>query len=346
VLELIRTIANIVENGREVVTATIVGHAGSAPRGAGGKMLVWPDGAIAGSVGGGLLEAKVLRKALELFTSGGAEVMEFDLTGDEAAKSGMICGGAVTVLLEHVRPDEASSGVYEQAAAVMDSGRKAVLATVLSKADGGLRVADRLVLMREGLEYSTGERPPEEIPDIAAECEEAGLVEADGRLYALEPLALPNAAIIVGAGHVGLFTARTASLVGFRTVVLDDRAEFADRRRFPDADEVLVVDSFEHCFDDLEIDETSFIVILTRGHAHDKTVLAEALSTRAGYVGMIGSCRKRDAIYEALAAEGVPRGKLESVHSPIGLSIEAKTPEEIAVSITAEMIRVRAGMRK
>ena len=343
-LELIHTIAGIVRSGGKAVCATIVGHAGSAPRGAGSKMLVWPDGAIAGSVGGGVLEADVMRRASGLFESGEAAIMEFDLTGEQAAGAGMICGGAVTVLLELIGPGAEAAEVFEQAASVLEKGRRAVLLTILDKSGQDPSVQSRLLLTRDNL-AGTGPEAPADVLDFAQSCESASIVESGGLLYAVEPLVPPSAAVIIGAGHVGLYTAELAAKVGFRTVIMDDRADFANRRRFPDAAEIRVVKDFTHCFDGLEIDESSFIVILTRGHVHDKQVLAAALTTGAGYVGMIGSRRKRDVIYRALVQEGLPRAELERVHSPIGLSIGAETPQEIAVSIVAQMIEVRAGMR-
>ena len=149
---------------------------------------------------------------------------------------------------------------------------------------------------------------------------------------------------LFGAGHVSLQTAILAKRVGFETVVLDDRMEFANRCRFSDADDVRVLASFEQAFEGLEIHADSYLVILTRGHLHDKTVLQQALKTPAGYIGMIGSRKKRDAVYRALEKEGFSSADFEKVHCPIGLSIGAQSPEEIAVSIVAEMIHARSLM--
>jgi len=124
--------------------------------------------------------------------------------------------------------------------------------------------------------------------------------------------------------------------------VIDDRTEFANAKRFPLAREIRVIESFADCIGDLGGDD--FLVIVTRGHLHDRDVLAQGLRTRAGYIGMIGSRRKRAAIYASLKNDGFTDADLARVHSPIGLPIAADTPEEIAVSIAAELIRVRAGM--
>jgi xanthine dehydrogenase accessory factor len=158
-----------------------------------------------------------------------------------------------------------------------------------------------------------------------------------------EPFIPPAPLYIFGAGHVSRFTARVAAMVGFRTVVLDDREEYANRERFPEADEVVVLPSFAGCCDSFKDDAEAFVVIVTRGHLHDRTVLAEALRTRARYVGMIGSSTKRNKIYDSLLADGFTRADIERCYSPIGLPLGGQTPEEIAVSIVGELIQVRAG---
>jgi xanthine dehydrogenase accessory factor len=134
-----------------------------------------------------------------------------------------------------------------------------------------------------------------------------------------------------------------AAMVGFRISVCDDRQEFANRERFPEAHQIRILENFAQAFAGLAIGREDFVIILTRGHLHDKTVLAQALRTEAGYIGMIGSRKKRDAIYAALLKEGFDPADIDRVHSPIGLAIGAETPEEIAVSILAELIFVRAG---
>ena len=132
---------------------------------------------------------------------------------------------------------------------------------------------------------------------------------------------------LVGAGHVAACTAEAAARVGFRVVVLDDRAEFASRQRFPLADEVRVLASFADCLPVGEIDSDSYLVIVTRGHLHDLEVLEQALRTPAGYIGMIGSRKKRNSIYTRLLDRGVTEAQLEQVRCPIGMAIEADTPE-------------------
>ncbi|MFA5904675.1 MAG: XdhC family protein, partial [Desulfobacula sp.] len=163
--------------------------------------------------------------------------------------------------------------------------------------------------------------------------------------FFVENIRMNPRVFLFGAGHVSVFVAQLAKLVGFNITVIDDRPEFANIERFPDADELIVSD-FIHVFEKLQISKNSYILIITRGHIHDKTVLQQALSTPARYIGMIGSTRKRNLIYEDLMAQGITKKRLESVFSPVGLDINAETPEEIAVSIVAELIRVRAPKKK
>lgn len=153
-------------------------------------------------------------------------------------------------------------------------------------------------------------------------------------------------AIIFGAGHVGLALEPVLRHVGFHTIVADDREEYASRERFPEAGQVIVVEDFEDAYKNIETDEDTFIVIMTRGHNYDYTVLRQSLGKKWTYLGMIGSKSKVADTMERLKAEGFSEELLSKVHAPIGLKISSETPEEIGVSITAEMIQVRAGHGK
>lgn len=156
----------------------------------------------------------------------------------------------------------------------------------------------------------------------------------------LEPILPTPVCYICGAGHVGMHLAKVAAQGGFATVIVDDREMFANRERFPTATEIYA-EPWEQAFGKLSPNELSYIVIVTRGHHDDMRVLRWAVSTRARYIGLIGSKRKVVSIYRELEREGIPREKLERVHAPIGIEIGALTPEEIAVSIAAEMIAIR-----
>ena len=156
----------------------------------------------------------------------------------------------------------------------------------------------------------------------------------------IEPVLPPALLYVFGAGHVALSVCQTATSAGFDVIVCDDRSSYATKERFPAAREVHALD-FDQAMQKLDPDESSYIVIVTRGHRDDMRILRWAVQTRARYVGMIGSRRKVIQIFKTLEEEGVPAQLFERVHAPIGLDIGAITPEEIAVAITAELIAIR-----
>jgi xanthine dehydrogenase accessory factor len=156
----------------------------------------------------------------------------------------------------------------------------------------------------------------------------------------VEPVIPPPHAFIFGAGHISKGLAKVAALAGFAVTIVDDRDTFANRERFPDADEVFAGE-YEEVFPKLPINETSYIIIVTRGHRDDMRVLRLASGTKARYLAMIGSKRKVISVIKELEKEGIPRQRLEQVYAPMGLEIGAVSPEEIGVSVVAEMIAVR-----
>ena len=159
----------------------------------------------------------------------------------------------------------------------------------------------------------------------------------------IEPILPVQSLYMFGGGHVSLAISKVASLAGFRTVVVDNREAFANRERFPEADETHA-EEFEDVFPKLAVNDSSYLVIVTRGHKDDMRVLRWAVGVPARYIGMIGSKRKALEVFRELEKEGVPRSQLERVHTPMGLEIGAITPEEIAISVVAEMIAVRRGV--
>jgi len=171
-------------------------------------------------------------------------------------------------------------------------------------------------------------------------------VEADQMLCGgemdifIEPILPQPTLYIFGAGHISLSISKIAKMIGFRIIVIDDRAEFANPGRFPEADMILV-EQWEQAFPKLQINDSSYIIILTGNHITDQRVLEWALGTEAKYIGMIASKNKREAIFSNLSAKGIAEELLNKVHSPIGLEINAETPDEIAVSILAQIVKIR-----
>lgn len=251
--DIYQEIVKVKEEGKEAALVTIVSATGSTPREEGAKMLVKPDGTIAGTIGGGGLEAQVIEEAVGVIKLGKPKHLHMSLTAKEAGEAGMICGGDLEVFIE--------------------------------------------------------------------------------------PILTTPTMYIFGGGHISLSLAQMGKLLGFKIAIIDDRAEYASAERFPEAEMVLAGD-FTKAFSKLKIDKTSYIVIVTRGHQHDELVLEWAVGTPAKYIGMIGSQTKVKTTFTHLLAKGVSQKTLDSVHSPIGLEIGAQTPEEIAVSILAEIIKV------
>ena len=170
-------------------------------------------------------------------------------------------------------------------------------------------------------------------------------MEVEGLAYVIESIQPPNTIFLFGAGHVSLEFAALSKKAGFRTIVFDDRAEFANANRFPDADEIRICPGYAEVFKGFVLNAGDYVVIMTRGHRFDKEVLAQALQTEAGYIGMIGSRKKRDTIYKELMDQGFKQSVLEKVFCPIGLAIDAETPAEIGVSIVAQLIQHRANRK-
>lgn len=332
--------------GEKCVLARIIRQIGSAPRTVGTKLLVRADGRPVGTIGGGLLEHAVLRKAREVMASGRPAVLEVRLTGQEVAASEMICGGNVDVLIEPLSPEDAGAvSVLQTLAQMTAQGRRGVLVTVLSEG-------------RRSVLWSIVTETGRVIGDAPERFEAAGVdpqrwagtrrfalettAHGAGPVVYVEPIEPEAMLVLFGAGHISTFVAPPARAVGFRVCVIDDREEFANAERFPDAERLLVCPLTE-AFARIVVTPTTYLVIVTRGHIHDRDALRVALTTRAAYLGMIGSRRKRDLIYAALMEEGVAAEDLRRVHCPIGISIGAETPQEIAISIVAELIQVRAG---
>ena len=161
----------------------------------------------------------------------------------------------------------------------------------------------------------------------------------------LEPIKPLPTLIIFGGGHISFFLARIGKTVDFHVTIIDDRPEFANAERFPEADETIAED-IASITKRLVINASSYIVIVTRGHQKDTQVLQWAVTTPSAYIGMIGSERKIHMAFEFMKTKGITQEQLDLVHAPIGLSIGAETPEEIAVSIVAELIHERARQQK
>jgi len=277
---------------------------------------------------------------LEAARGAGSRLLEFTLTSEAAEDDGLLCGGRVTLLIEALRTESADalqwmlrlleerhSGLEVLRLGPTDMGQRLVVE------EDGTRAGS---LGDPGLDAAAASLLEEALEDDLSETRS---LELDGSAVSVYVNSLsPRPTVyIFGAGHVGLALARIAPTAGFRVVVIDDRDDYANRERFPMADEVLGR-PFDQAFQGLAVDSLSFVVVMTRGHKWDRQVVAQALGTGAAYIGMIGSRRKVAHTWEALRATGFTEADLDRVHAPIGLSIGGDSPGEIAISIMAQLI--------
>jgi xanthine dehydrogenase accessory factor len=341
-MNIFHRIAELLASGESLVLATIVSRSGSTPRSAGSRMVVKNDASILGTIGGGSVEARVQELAQEVFGHRQAVLKKYVLTCQDASQLGMVCGGVLQVLVQFLDASRPDVEFYREIAATLGAGEQAWLITEMPSGFDIPESITQCLITSKGLIVGDLDQQAVHALTAQAGAGQPEVLSHQGKPYLVESLCHEGTVYIFGAGHVSQQLAPLTRLVGFRTTVLDDREEFANRERFPNADEVIVLDAFQPALEGLEINADSYLVIVTRGHAHDQTVLRQALQTQAGYIGMIGSRRKRDAVYANLEREGFSRRDFERVFSPIGLNIGAETPEEIAVCIVAELIQVRA----
>jgi len=352
-------IVRLQQSGRRAALATPIRLSGSVPFSHQSKLLVRDDRSSQGTVGGGVLEAEVLRQAPEVIASDQPRVLEFDLTQDDAAASGMICGGRCAVLIEPIRPDRATEAFAAAARAevarsadrhggpsgLVAEGGPAVLIAVLPD-DCPF---SKLALLPGGhLIGSSGDAETDRVlGELAQRCaatEQPCFVEEPVRAF-IQPVFSSPSLYVFGAGHIAIPVAHVADLVGFRVAIIDDRVEFANRQRFPQADRVLVA-PVDDAFGSLAIGEDAYVVAITRGHVMDEEVVARALRADVKYIGMIGSKRKVASIRQRLRRLGFDAAEIARLHAPIGLDIGAETVEEIALSIVAELVAVRRGIAR
>ncbi len=337
----------LLSSGKKIVLAKTIRRSGSTPRDVGSMCIITEEGKLIGTVGGGTLEYRVQKRATALLKQETSFIYRFRLTSEDVAGAGMICGGDVDLYLEPLFPE--NKGTVSLLKAITQQiidNRSCLLVTRIEDDIPAMDTGARMMVKEDGKTIGS-------IPGL----EPKGITLDKNMLYDLIPfdnkkadlfverIALDPRIFLFGAGHVSMFVAQLARTVGFAVTLIDDRPEFANKKRFPGADKILVTD-FNQAFGQLEISQNSYILIITRGHLHDKVVLQHALSTSASYIGMIGSIKKRNLIYKALIDEGFSKHDLEKVYSPIGLDINAETPEEIAVSIIGELIKKRAPEKK
>ena len=294
-----------------VVVATVINVKGSVPREIGAKMLITESRCI-DTIGGGAGEAKAIAKAREVLQSGEKAFVEIDLTGATTRQTEGICGGWMQAFLERWQGEKAIS-LVQQILAELKLGRSLTLVTPFSDKSP--------YIIKE-----KGERKKEK--------------ESDAFIETLEPAPM---LLIVGAGHVGEQLAKVAHLIGFQIAIQDDRPELANSERYPQA--TFIYSHIDQALTELSNHIYLYAALVTRSYHHDLEALTALLNRNlsCSYIGMIGSERRVNQVYEQVKQLGIPTPKLQSIYAPIGLDIGALTPAEIAISIGAELIMLRRG---
>lgn len=324
-------VVRYLREGKKGIIATVVKKAGAAPREEGAKMFIGEDKKTYGTIGGGKLEAEVIDEALKSVRGTNVRLYHIRMDAKAVEDDGMLCGGNVDVLLEPIL--DKYRGIYEGIQECEKKGTRAVIVTKFKET-----IIQKSLIDRDG-ETLGDHLAKEEVAELRDFWNEHRVRFVNNDTV-VEPLSVFSYLYIFGAGHVSQFLSKVAKLVDFNVTVVDDREEFANRERFPEADNV-VVEDFNNVFDTLDMTTNSYIVIVTRGHSHDALVLEKSIVKPTRYVGMIGSQRKVRMVLEHLKEKGVRKDILESIHAPIGIDINSETPQEIAVSIVAELIQVR-----
>ena len=317
--ELWSRAAQLIESGKRASLATVSRMRGSLPMAHDAKMLVSADGERLGTVGGGCTEADVTAQALATWETRAPRRVTHTLNADLAGDIGLSCGGTVELFVEPLLPSDEMIRLCRGVADAIDQRIAGTVTTSLDWSGGAVKVA------RAG--------NSEWRVEPAVGC----VLSAD--IFVEDLPRLPRL-IVFGAGHVGAEIARAAARCDFHVVVIDDRADFANAERLPFAHEV-VAEDFRAVLDRLALDADDFVIAATRGHGHDALIVERLAPSAARYVGMLGSKRKQAVIWKALERSGVPREKLDRVKVPIGENIGADTPAEIAISVVAELIRLR-----
>lgn len=350
-----------IEQELDAALITITSVLGSTPRKPGAKMLVFADGTTVGTIGGGCGEAEGRREALNVIAAHTSKIYYLNMTADMAQEEGMVCGGIMELFIDYLnfQSSVGMTGIVKDYLFALTENANPVLVTVVEAKQGQL-VGKKLFVTNSGSGEIIGDLGLEELTRVGLESAKTGgkrcqplLVSLDSEFepcdtsvtkatfrFLVETPTTVVQLLILGAGHIALPLATMAKIVGYEVTVVDDRFSFANSNRFPTADSI-ICDDFERALDGIKINPQTFVVIITRGHRYDKICLRKVIKQPASYIGMIGSRRRVKALLAELEEEGIPREDLQKLYSPIGLKIGAETPEEIAVSILSELIKVQ-----
>ncbi len=330
--KLFDTLRDVLRRGEDAVLVTIVASSGSAPRGTGARMLMTAQGRVCGTIGGGAVEYRSEQIAGEILRTKRSRQENFRLFKNDVADLGMVCGGTVDVYFRFIPAgDEAVLRLIDGCDPIFAALEPSWLISELS--EGGLSVYGT----RHGL---LGEPVPPEVLEAlsARSCQ----VDAGGKTYYCEKLLQPGIVYIFGGGHIAQALAPALIAADFPCTVLDDRPDFLDPALFGGA-QTRCIDPEDISDVIRDFNENDYVCIMTRGHKDDMLIQRQVMRSPVRYIGVIGSAKKQRTVKEKILALGYAESEFDKVVSPIGLDIGAETPAELAVSITAQLIMVRAG---
>ena len=334
--ELFRKLNKAMSEGVDCVLVTTVASSGSTPRGSGARMLITEAGRLAGTIGGGAVEYRSQQMAAEVLKNKCSFVESFTLNSSDVSDLGMICGGAVDVYFRYISADDKTVfTLTEKVEEMFKKAEQCWLICGLDEISGG-----KMAVYGKTSGLFGDEIPEEILKELPARPTQ---VQAQGGTYYTEELFKPGKVFIFGGGHVAQELVPALARVGFRCIVLEDRPDFARTELFHGVEETRIVDTANLGSLTDEISENDYVCVMTRGHKDDFEIQRQILATPAKYIGVIGSPAKKKAVFDRLRAFGYEDKDFERITAPIGLDIGGETPAEIAVSITAQLIMVRAG---
>ncbi|NLW79563.1 MAG: XdhC family protein [Ruminococcaceae bacterium] len=344
--QLFKTLGGLLERGQDAVLVSIVASSGSTPRGSGARMLVAGAGRLSGTIGGGAVEYKAEALAKEALAERRSYTKAFTLRRNEVEDLGMICGGDVKVYFQYIPAGPAAAAFAAQAIACFGRDEDAWLVTDITD-DGGWTMALHTAGARLAALDADGKTDLPPLPENQL----AGLLlpapvrlPLGAHLLYAEPLVQAGRAVLFGGGHISQELLPLLAHLGFNCVVFDDRPDFVTEALFPAA-QARILGDFEDIDRNITLTPNDYVIIMTRGHAGDYSVQRQALRQPHAYVGVIGSRSKIASVSKRLLEAGVSQAAIDAVYTPIGLSIGAKSPAEIAISIAAQLIQVRAARR-
>jgi len=333
-----------------LVLATVTRTSGSTPQKPGSSALFGNTGLIAGTVGGGIVEGKVQKVALEALNSKESGHLNFNLANDISKTEEAICGGQISVLID--ANIQNSIKVFQQIKQSMERRIPGVLITMITRFNEKIVLINRYWITKQikpaipvdflkaidpvadniissGNQYDYRELELK-LPD-----------EEPSSLFLLEPVFPPAHLVIAGAGHIGRSLSHLGSMLGFEVTVIDNRPEFANSENIPDADHI-IVNEIGEAFNELKKDKNTFVVIVTRGHKDDSFALKPCIGSDLAYIGMIGSKNKIASMRRNfIENDWATSEQWDKIYAPVGLDIKSQTVEEIAVSIAAQLVLVR-----